>query len=283
MRSSNPPSFLLVNADDYGYFPGVSRGIIDAHLNGIVTATGVLANGSSFLDDVNRLRSTPSLDAGVHLNLTFGRPLTAKMRKHHRVSDENFVSKLDFAKKFGLGKMPLEDIHDEWSAQIELCQENGLKLWFLNTHEHVHLFPSLFALTRRLAETYKIPHVRLPSARLSESSSPTAMIRALIVKSFAFLNSRKGRTAVKFVGFGQSGKLSEHYLASLLRRLRPGEFYELMCHPGYGDDVGSEFSHLHAYHDWAQEMRTLTSPDLRSMCEEENVRIISYRDISKAI
>ena len=53
MHSGSQPSFLIVNADDYGYFPGISRGIIDAHKDGVVTATGVLANGTSFLSKMS--------------------------------------------------------------------------------------------------------------------------------------------------------------------------------------------------------------------------------------
>ena len=33
---------LIVNADDYGLTPGVSRGILEAHLKGIVTSTTVM-------------------------------------------------------------------------------------------------------------------------------------------------------------------------------------------------------------------------------------------------
>ena len=35
---------LIVNADDFGYFPCVSRGIIEAARAGVITATSVLAN-----------------------------------------------------------------------------------------------------------------------------------------------------------------------------------------------------------------------------------------------
>ena len=280
MHSGSQPSFLIVNADDYGYFPGISRGIIDAHKDGVVTATGVLANGTSFLEDVGRLCATHSLDAGVHLNLTFGRPLSARMREHHQGSAEKFVSKVDFGAKFMSGKIPLGDIRKEWSKQIELCRDSGLKLWFLNSHEHVHLFPSLFALTQTLAERYDIPYVRLPTARLSESRSPAGMIRAAILKSFAFLNSRKICDPANFIGFGQSGRLNESYLVGLIRSLKPGLIYELMCHPGYGADVPKEADQLRAYHNWNLEMQTLTSSIIGSVCKEEDVRIISYRDIS---
>ena len=98
MHNKKGPSYLVVNADDYAYFPGVSRGIIEAHKEGIVTATGVLANGSSFSADVGQLRSISSLDTGVHLNLTFGRLMSAKMRSHYDASSARFASKGVFAK-----------------------------------------------------------------------------------------------------------------------------------------------------------------------------------------
>ena len=70
------PSFLIVNADDFGYFRCVSRGIVQSHTRGIVTATGVLGNSPNLRDDALLLFQYPDLDVGVHLNLTFGEPLT---------------------------------------------------------------------------------------------------------------------------------------------------------------------------------------------------------------
>ncbi len=37
---------LIVNADDLGWTAGVNRGIAEAHRNGIVTSTSLLANGN---------------------------------------------------------------------------------------------------------------------------------------------------------------------------------------------------------------------------------------------
>ncbi len=45
---------LIVNADDYGRTPGVSTGIRDAHLRGIVTTTTVLINLPGATDAVRR-------------------------------------------------------------------------------------------------------------------------------------------------------------------------------------------------------------------------------------
>ena len=66
---------LIVNADDLGWTEGVNRGIAEAHRNGIVTSTSLLANGPSFSLGVELARTTPGLGVGVHLNLSDGAPV----------------------------------------------------------------------------------------------------------------------------------------------------------------------------------------------------------------
>src|SRR5215468_1191072 len=65
---------LIVNADDLGWTAGVNRGIAEAHRNGIVTSTSLLANGCAFSDGVKAAAELPGLGIGVHLNLTDGAP-----------------------------------------------------------------------------------------------------------------------------------------------------------------------------------------------------------------
>ncbi len=67
---------LIVNADDFGYTPGVTRGIVRAHREGIVTSTTMMANAPDTESAARAARSTRSLDVGVHLVFTYGRPLT---------------------------------------------------------------------------------------------------------------------------------------------------------------------------------------------------------------
>jgi predicted glycoside hydrolase/deacetylase ChbG (UPF0249 family) len=282
LNKANIATYLVVNADDFAYFPEVSQGILDAHRDGIVTATGILANGTSFDEDVGKLRSASSIDAGVHLNLTFGEPLTLNMRDRLANRKGHFATKGGFAQSYLLGRISTKDVEIEWRAQIERCYEAELKLWFLNSHEHVHLFPGLFNLVQELAEEYEVPYIRLPTARLFESLRPIGLVRAGIVKILGAANRRSLRMPeIHFVGFGQSGCLSEEYLAQLIRTLEPGKIYELMCHPGYDIDDKSEFAHLHAYHHWDREFQSLTSLEIQEICSEQNVNIIGYRDIER--
>ena len=49
---------LIVNADDFGLTPGLSRAILDAGARGIVSSTSALANGKALLDAAPALRDS---------------------------------------------------------------------------------------------------------------------------------------------------------------------------------------------------------------------------------
>ena len=66
---------LIVNADDFGYSESISAGIMRAHRDGIVTATTLMTNAPHTSGAAKLARATPTLDVGVHLVVTFDRPL----------------------------------------------------------------------------------------------------------------------------------------------------------------------------------------------------------------
>ncbi len=71
---------LIVNADDFGRSAGVDRGIMRAHREGIVTSTTFMANAPGAEIAAALARATPTLDVGVHLVLSYARPLTDPAR-----------------------------------------------------------------------------------------------------------------------------------------------------------------------------------------------------------
>src|SRR5215470_9116375 len=68
----NPAArYLIVNADDFGMCKGVNRGIIEAHARGIVTSTSLMVTRPVAAEDAaQRAREHPSLDLGLHVDLT---------------------------------------------------------------------------------------------------------------------------------------------------------------------------------------------------------------------
>jgi chitin disaccharide deacetylase len=273
---------LIVNADDYGYSEGVSLGILDAARYGIVTATGVLANGPFFDEHADWLRSTSTLDTGVHLNLTFGKPLTRQYADLLGGPDKIFPISVTFVvQMILLGKIPVEIIEKEWDAQIQRCRDAGLTIWFLNSHEHLHAFPPLFRLVHRLADRHGIPYVRYPSAEWFGFQSLGGLLRETVLQMCDWGIRVGGRREEPvLIGITHSGRLNLSYLQRRLASLRPGRVYELMCHPGYCDSRLKEDHRLLSYHNWDEEVESLCSAEAKTICHSMGIRLVGYRDLS---
>ena len=57
---------LIVNADDFGLTAGVTDGIVEAHLTGIVTSTSLMVDGVAASHAVALSREHPRLSVGLH-------------------------------------------------------------------------------------------------------------------------------------------------------------------------------------------------------------------------
>jgi predicted glycoside hydrolase/deacetylase ChbG (UPF0249 family) len=275
------PAYLIVNADDYGYFHCVSRGILRSASHGIVRATGIFATGQHFDSHIARLHEYPMLDVGVHLNLTHGEPLTTDMRKKLHRHAGRFAGKLAAAISVLSKAIGPAEVTAEWRAQIERCLTKGLPIRFLNSHEHIHTLPHLFPVVRRLADEYGIAHVRLPRTDLLRIPfTAGTLFRSGVLKILQSLNSREHNVrAAHFLGLEQSGKLNFSYLEECVPRLQPGRIYELMCHPGHRDNSEVRDPALLRYHDWEGELSMLTSPQAKQLLANRNVQVIGYRDL----
>jgi predicted glycoside hydrolase/deacetylase ChbG (UPF0249 family) len=272
---------LIVNADDYGYYDCVSRGILHTSRVGIVTATGILATGACFDENIAWLREHPELDLGVHLNLTDRAPLTATMKSRLHRSKGQFPSKFVLARAVMSGALPLAEVRQEWRAQIARCLDRGLTIAFINSHEHIHMLPPLFRLASELADEFAIRHVRLSAAEGLRNWTPAALIRDSLMLGLAQLNrSKLTCPAPDFVGMADSGRLSLATLQRIVPRLKAGKVYELMCHPGFRVDAEIDNPRLYGYHDWQGELNALSSPEARALLDRYGVRLIGYRDLA---
>lgn len=280
MSAEQGQAWLIVNADDYGYFDCVSRGILDANQRGIVTATGIMANGSALDAHIDKLGAHEGLDLGIHLNLTHGEPLTKVMRKKLSRWQERFPDKFSMAMAILRSGISVGDVDSEWRAQIERCLTRNLHIRFLNSHEHIHMLPPLFSLTQELARRYKIPHVRFSAPERMRAWTPGGSFRGGIMAGLSLFNRRRSESRrVEFLGMGESGRLGSAYMQWKLPALQAGKIYELMCHPGYRDESETRDPRLHAYHDWEGELDLLTSPATRALLENHSVRLIGYRHL----
>jgi predicted glycoside hydrolase/deacetylase ChbG (UPF0249 family) len=274
---------LIVNADDFGYCLPVSRGIIKAIQAGAVTATGILANAPRFTEQMQLLfESAPDVDLGVHLNLTFGQPVSTRFTRHLGAGSGGFPGRNALLARLATRRIAVTAVEAEWRSQIERCLEAGVLPRFLNSHEHVHMAPSLFALTRRLAEAYRIPQVRRVTADGLSLQSLSSLVRVSAMSLLAAINRRKkDPTEPRLLGLAQSGKLNTGYYRRQFPALKPGRNYELMCHPGYYDPAEMPDPKLRRYHAWEAELDSLLDPSFQELCARYHIRLIGYRHLER--
>lgn len=69
---------IIITADDYGVFPSVNKGIIDAVQKGKVNSVAVLPNYRNTLANTQLLlqQTDGKAEIGCHLTFTSGKPLT---------------------------------------------------------------------------------------------------------------------------------------------------------------------------------------------------------------
>ena len=284
---------LIVNADDLGWTEGVNRGILDAFRVGIVTSASLLANGAAFPEAVKAARSAPRLAVGVHLNLSDGAPTADRESVTSLLNDDGMLADgpENLLLKRARRKLVLDEVEEEWDAQIQKVRDSGIRPTHLDGHKHVHMLPGLFEIALRLAKRHGIEAIRVS---LEESSLRTALASGsqhrggvvmklgvqarglnVLARDARKLAARVGiATADYFCGIAQTGELTLEGVQQLLKRLPEGTT-EMMCHPGYADDVLQKTAtRLQASRQ--KELEILTDTRIRNLVASQGIRLIDY-------
>lgn len=258
-----PGSRFIVTADDLGLTKGVNDGIFEAHARGIVTAASLMPTCGAFEEAVSRLSAFPRLDVGVHLVLDEERPLLDGLATV--VDDQGrFLPRGELIRRLVLRRVDLHEVERCWAAQIERVLDAGVKATFVNSHGHVHAFPSLLPVAARLAARYEIPAIRRPVAPF-QPARPRDVARASLISasagwSFWHLRRLGLHRPDRLVGLVESGKLSSSAIERLVRRRASG-VTELMAHPGRADDE-TRRRYGHWRYRWDEELEALTAAQM---------------------
>jgi predicted glycoside hydrolase/deacetylase ChbG (UPF0249 family) len=255
---------LVVNADDFGFTRDVNQGIIEAHRNGILTATTIMSVGGAFDDAVRLARENPTLDIGVHLVLVGQPPFPMTVAQLTRAVMLRRIR-----------------IYEELSAQVRRVMEAGLKPSHLDTHKHTHLLPPVLDAVARISEEFKIPWVRRPfdfplqPGGVSWKKRAVSRGFSVVRRRFERVLTRHGcRSTDHFAGFQITGKFNAADVAGLIRALPEGST-EFMCHPGICTaELRAARTRLKEARE--QELRALTAPEARDALRDSGVELVTY-------
>jgi len=283
---------LIVNADDFGFTPGVNRAIVEAHTLGIVTSSTLMANGPAFGEATQMAKASSALSVGCHIVLIDGEPVLDPSRLPTITRARKFRDGLKtFAARALTRRMNAGEIESEARAQIQKIQSAGIAVSHIDTHKHTHIFPQILRPLLRAARGCGVRALRNPfgprfplrsSQLLSQPNLWTRFAELRILSRFA----GQFRRAVDREGFATpdgtlgievTGTLDERLFQAIAQSIPDGT-WEFVCHPGYNDaDLAAAKTRLRESREL--ELKVLTMPAAREVLAQAGVQLISYRDL----
>jgi hopanoid biosynthesis associated protein HpnK len=278
---------LIVNADDFGLTSGVNRGIVQAHENGLVTSTTVMACGERFDEAASLPARAPRLSVGCHLVLVDGRPILSPSLVLSLVDDsgsrfrDNLMS---FAGRAVTGRVDSGQIEAEATAQIKRLQSAGIAVSHLDSHKHTHMFPTVLRGALKAAKACGVRAIRNPfeplvfaSLRQWKRQFQLRMLGRYRASFRDALANAGVSTPDGCVGIAATGGLTSETFERLIENLPEGT-WEFVSHPGYSDpELDRVKTRLRASRE--NELAILTSPQVKDLVRREGIELISYREL----
>lgn len=280
---------LIVNADDFGIAPGVNRAILELHAAEILTSATLMAHAAATEEAVNMALAMPTLGVGCHIVLVDGTP----------VSDPRNITSLvergtgafhaalgDLLKRLFTFRIRSTEVETEAAAQIALLQSYGLRLTHVDTHKHVHMFPSILRPVLRAAKAAGIHAVRNPFEpiwSLNATADAPELRRAQIIflrrfeSKFRRIIAEEGFiTTDGAIGVLATGSVNIATVNSLVAAMPEGTF-EFVSHPGYRDEQLSRVNTR------LLESREIERNALMAINEYSGISLISFADLAQPV
>lgn len=225
---------VVVNADDFGLSTRVNSEVERLHQAGVLTSATIMSNGPALEEVVEIQRRNARLGLGIHLNASNFTPVSFDIRRSS-LCDSRGVFHLDFRNRFKRHHQSL--LIEEWTEQIRRVQAMGIRVDHLDSHHHVHTWPLVFPVLKRVSLLTGIRWIR--NTRNLVPNKERRGSRNFLKYSMKSAWS----TWLKWNGmFTTHSFCSVHDLRTILAL---GEWkptkgsLELMCHPG--DDRNPEY------------------------------------------
>jgi hypothetical protein len=268
---------LIVNADDFGMSPAVSRGILEAHHHGIVTSTTVMIvmpeAGEALAQAVE---SIPNLGFGLHVVLAGqcapalpAEQVPTLVRSDGRFYDGEFYWSLT-RDHFNADEVRAE-IHAQCRRFIDFA---GRPPTHLDSHYHAaYLHPAALSALFDLAEEYDIP-IRNPGVDLNNlDDTLRRRVGDGLYDDLRPIYDRRRLPRWPLETLALDSDTTVDKLIEWVRALPEG-VTEMMCHPGRVDDLLIERD------GWTDrrepEIALLSDPAVRAAISAEGVELVTF-------
>ncbi len=270
---------LIIHADDLGLAHSVNEAAMEGFENGVINSGSVMVPCPWFPEWAAMIEDKKDLDIGIHLTLTSEwkhykwDPVLSEKETSTLINKEGFF----YASSEGVGQYAdVTEVEMELRAQIRRAKSFGIQPTHLDTHMgSLMQTPELINLYLKLGREFKLP-LLLPRGFI-EQQAP-ALLQLLTEDDILIDHFRMVPSSV-------SVEEMDNFYANILKTL-PSGVTELIIHPAYDN---AEMQAISIDHDdygaaWRQkDIDFFSSDECRKLLKEENIHLITWREIGKLI
>lgn len=281
---------LVLNADDAGLAPGLSRRIASLLASGRLGGTSLLACGEAFDEAVLALQSAGVGEAGVHLCLVGGETPLSKAQHVSGIAPGGRFPRSwpAVAARVASGLAPVAEVEREWESQVVAVLSTGLRVTHLDAHQHLHLLPRLAPVAVSLARRFDVPFVRAPRGDDSAATagpglagSARSRLLALFGASVRRLLARAGLPEPpRVLGLAEAGRMDLARWRTLLDALPREGTFEVVLHPGV-EDARARLRYPWGY-SWEDEAAALEDDGLLETMSARGVARVGFGELARA-
>jgi predicted glycoside hydrolase/deacetylase ChbG (UPF0249 family) len=228
----------IITADDFGLDQPTTEAIVEAMAREWVTHASLLVNLGHAAEACELARSRGvATGIGVHLNFSEGEPITAAIKDSGIFcANGRFLPVEEFPRYWPLSDTNRRLVAGEVRAQLAAAASHGITISHVDSHNDVHIAPSMARIVADVAKEFQIPRVRISR----NCGLKQGLIRRFQHRGYNAWLARRGLRVVQYYGaiddmvwLGRRGQLDPTTPVEVMthpRREPSGEIVDMPSH-----------------------------------------------------
>jgi len=268
---------LIITAEDAGLCNAVNEAIIQILQRGTVTGTSIMAPCAWSLEMIDFAKRNQNYSFGLQLTLTSEyknlytwRPIASPDKVPSLINEKGMMlsEMSDLYKSANMAQ-----VETELRAQIEWAKKCGLPINYLTSHLEVLTYNQpYFDILVKLAAEYSFPIRFLNNPNYGndmEAREKSLKSKGIVYPDYIIWNELDSIKSNRDVKPG---------METIIKNLKPG-VTELFVHPSI---LSPEIKNLtRNYSRKVEEYEWLINPDLVTLLKQQDIKLISYKDLYK--
>ncbi|GAB0056944.1 Chitooligosaccharide deacetylase [Candidatus Magnetaquicoccaceae bacterium FCR-1] len=277
---------IITTADDYGLTTSMNQAMHDLFEKDALCRASAMATGEALEAGLAQIAPAYRSRLGAHLCLIEEPPVSPPEHIPTLVTDAGrLMPRWGLIRALLLGQIDPEQVAREIRAQMGRLRDLGLSIGHVDSHAHLHVWPTLAPIIRSVCLEFGVSAFRLPIESLSLSwpgALPPGRVPIALAISACARSCRRhyatppARVTDRFLGLLHSGHMNEQvvesWLIALKRQGNDNLTVEIIFHPAYPEALPKRIrlDPQHGQYDFLAETRALER--LPALLAEINAR-----------